>query len=180
VAPLKIKRAEAKKLYDQLASTGKYGCGFFGKDAIELILFNEFDYILDIGCGTNVFAKTLREKGIQAYGVDISNPKADFIAPAHKLPFEDEGYNWITSFDMLEHLFPGEIDEVLTEFERIARRGFIFSICYGPSKIDRRLHPTNKPEEWWIAKLSDYIKVNKWGRYLWGYLNTLEGESGCT
>ena len=64
----------------------------------------------------------------------------------------------------MEHLLPDEIDKVLREFYRVAINGFLFSITYQKSKrwMNHRLHPTVRPEEWWIDKLSKYGEVTKW------------------
>ena len=48
---------------------------------------------------------------------------------------------------------------------------FVFSISYGPSNIlikDQNLHPTVKPEEWWLRRIGRYCNVEKYKQYLVG------------
>lgn len=86
------------------------------------ILFNIIDEfirkdkkikILDIGCGTGIVMKRLGRYG-EAFGVDISNEAISFCkkrrikniinSDAKKLPFENNNFDLVTSFDVLEHV----------------------------------------------------------------------------
>ena len=98
-------------------------------------------------------------------------------AYAHSLPFLDGSIEWVTAFDVLEHLVPEEVDDVLKEFGRVASKGFVFSICHKPSRITLKgenLHPTVQPEEWWIERiqLATGARVQKRGRYLFCVLQS--------
>jgi len=92
-------------------------------------------------------------------GVDFACRSADIIAPAHDLPFEDKDFELITAFDMLEHLLPDEVEAVLKEFERVAKR-FVFSISHVPSVIGD-LHPTVRPIKWWKQMLPEGTTIAK-------------------
>ena len=69
--------------------------------------------ILDIGCGTGIVMKKLESYG-EAFGIDISDEAILFCikrgikniskANAEKLPFENNYFDLITSFDVLEHI----------------------------------------------------------------------------
>lgn len=111
--------------------------------------------LLDVGCGWNEFAKAIRGTGVDATGVDFACPGADVVAHAHELPFGDKYFGVLTSFDMLEHLTPEQVEPTLKEFSRVSK-SFVLSISHKPSRVKwcgENLHPTVFPQEWWINKI---------------------------
>lgn len=120
--------------------------------------------IIDVGCGGGQFVLWCKSRGIFARGVDIASP-FDCVAPAHDLPFEDDSFDYLTAFDMLEHLVEEDVENVLEEFNRVATKGFVFKIAYvqsvGKGINGELLHPTVKPESWWIDKIKKYGNVRK-------------------
>ena len=166
-------RRREREKYVQLYADQRlrYGSSNHGRDAVPLLLSQSPTSILDVGCGRNSFARSMRASGVMAVGVDHVSPSADVIAAAHALPFPEESFEWLTAFDVLEHLLTDEIDEVLEEFCRVASVGWLFSICYRDSVIrvnGETMHPTVRPEEWWRDRLSQWINVESHGPYLWG------------
>jgi len=146
--------------------------------------------VCDVGTGWGEFPKALHEAGVPyVMGVDfalpVEGPAATYDdggtlamrnAPAHALPIADNGVEWITALDVLEHLLPEEVDVVLREFGRCASKGFIFSICYHEScnKVHGEgLHPTVKPEVWWIERINAVTgaSVAVRGRFLFCFLD---------
>lgn len=159
-------RAKYRRIYERET----YGVGNHGSQAIPII-HQEIKprNVLDVGCGSNAFCKLLRPLGIEAVGVDFASPLADVPAPAHDLPFLGGAFDLLTAFDVLEHLLPEEVPEVMDEFARVARRAWLFSICCRDST--RRspdgstLHPTVRPKRWWVDCLSRYGQVEMRGKY---------------
>jgi len=86
--------------------------------------------ILDVGCGTGANLLLLSEFG-DVEGVDISPDALDFcrergfkhlhLGAAEELPFEDNSFDLVTAFDVVEHLD----DDLagLREFTRVLRKG---------------------------------------------------------
>jgi hypothetical protein len=106
-------------------------------------------------------------------GVDPACPGADVSAEAVSLPFADKEFTVVTSFDMLEHLPECEVEAALAEMARVST-AFIFSISYVPSVNKwqgKTLHPTVKPECWWIEKImkAGGMHIDKNGRFLTGH-----------
>lgn len=170
---------ERDKYVALLRDKPDYGSTNHGKGIFEHLLSLRPASVVDVGCGHNDFARMCLHEGVHAIGVDFANTRADVISPAHQLPFHDGEFDWLTAFDLLEHLLTDEIDEVLTEFCRVAKTGLMFSICYRDSKITWKgetLHPTVKPEQWWIDVLSKYIHVKKFDGYLYGEKRADYGE----
>jgi len=141
-------------------SRKNYGHENNGKKFLRFIIKDlKPESIVDVGCGHNEFCQMLRQKlPIAAVGVDCSCPSADIQADADNLPFEDESFDLLTSFDMLEHIPPDEIDKVLSEFKRVSKRFLLqISLRQAPSRIDGEiLHPIVKPADWWMKKLEEF------------------------
>lgn len=170
---LNERRALEVQRYDQLHRGNRlYGASNHGAAARDLLLRLGVESLLDVGCGDNSFAKWWRSEGVLATGVDFADSRADFLAPAHNLPFPDDHFAWVAAFDVLEHLWPDEIDAVLCEFRRVGRVGLVVSISYEPAKTPApggNLHRTVKPESWWLDKLARILtKVQIHKGYLYG------------
>jgi len=144
---------------------GSSRSGNFGEFAIQDIIETGSEFVVDIGCGRNLVISKLKEYDIAGIGIDIANQFADVIAPAHKTTLDDNVATHITSFDMLEHLEPDGVSEVLIEWNRIAKPGclYIFSIatwCDKPKGMARKkkwqLHPTVWESEKWQSVLKEH------------------------
>jgi SAM-dependent methyltransferase len=129
--------------------------------------------LVDVGCGFNEYCQAIRQKfSIRAVGVDFACPGADIKAAATSLPFADQEFDVLTSFDCLEHLLPAEVEVALLEMARVSAR-FVFSISYAPSKCrwkGQGLHPTVHSEQWWISQImrAGGAKLVKVGKFLTG------------
>lgn len=160
-----------KKLYNK---NPLYGSQFHGRDACQFIANTlKPNSILDVGCGNNEFCIFMREKySIYTIGIDFAAPKADIIGDCHNLPCNNKSYDMITCFDVMEHLKEKSLLTVFEEFKRVSIRWLFFSISYTYSRSfnGKQLHLTVKKEKQWIKKLSNFIKVEKYKKYLWGQL----------
>lgn len=179
---LNEKRNAEKGLYDVIYSGddpyyADYGRHMHAKRCLGKIEGLKINSLIDVGCGKGQFPLWARQHGIETvYGIDFAAkfPKDTkgvtfFRGWAHELPLEDNAVEFVTSFDMMEHLIPEDTHNVLDEFDRVSSKGMIFSISYIPSvtKVNgQNLHPNVHPEEWWIETLSKYGKVEKYDIYL--------------
>lgn len=62
-------------------------------------------------------------------------------------PVNDK-YDWVTAIDLFEHLFCDNVEEVIRETKRVARRWIIAKIC-----------TAKQPHEVWCAKRASYEEV---------------------
>ena len=112
----------------------RYGNAFDGKESIDDIMQLKPTSMLDIGCGHNQFIKKIKQiKDIRAVGIDIACPSADFIAPAHILPF------------------------------KVANRIYLkISLAHSKTLIDNEpVHVCVKPKEWWVEISRKYFQDTK-------------------
>jgi SAM-dependent methyltransferase len=85
--------------------------------------------LLDVGCGRGEILRHCKRLGIQACGVDYA-PVALHMAQdagsvsqadAKWLPFRDAFFDRVLMFDLVEHLYPWELDQALAEARRVLR-----------------------------------------------------------
>lgn len=73
-------------------------------------------------------------------------------ALAHEIPFEDESFDHVTCFDVLEHLIEDDIRPCLAHMLRIARKTCTVSASARPSVFGGRdLHISKRPDAEWDA-----------------------------
>jgi SAM-dependent methyltransferase len=95
--------------------------------------------ILDFGCGDGTVVRMLRARGLDAYGVDVRWPGADFgdveaselghegllryYDEGGRLPFPDGMFDVIISDQVFEHVEP--LEAAVRELERVAAPGAV-------------------------------------------------------
>jgi len=94
--------------------------------------------LLDVSCGTGNLIKCAGEKGIEGYGIDISETalmlarrniecrKRTVLADATYLPFKDGYFDLVTNFASLQYYTDQE--KAISEMVRVARKGGGFCI----------------------------------------------------
>lgn len=113
----------------------------FPEEAVDFILRKigrENPCVLDIGCGTGIATRQLREKGAEVTGTDIDadmirQAKVDNryrveyqVAPAEKQPFENNVFDAVTAFSAF-HWFATKA--ALDEIKRVLKpNGFFFAV----------------------------------------------------
>jgi len=131
--------------------------------------------MLDLGCGNGLVVSYLHSKGFNIRGVDITLAGLDtkyisynnetipvskagrelFVkAPLWEMPFGNDEFDLTFSCDVLEHIPPEYVENVLKEICRITKTTTYHIIA---TFEDRDFHPTVQPIEWWREQFS---KVN--------------------
>ncbi|MBI4004609.1 UMP kinase [Candidatus Roizmanbacteria bacterium] len=93
---------------------------------------------LDVGCGTGRLVKYLRMLGVDAYGVELSNDVLELAEPASKpylrqgdigrLPYEENQFDLVLTFDVLEHVERSKIKKAIEETVRVSRKHILHKI----------------------------------------------------
>jgi ubiquinone/menaquinone biosynthesis C-methylase UbiE len=93
--------------------------------------------LLDVGCGTGFFLKHVASKGLDTYGVDISEEGvkiAQVVSPDSKikvgkgeqLDFPNEYFDYVTCNGALEHFL--DMEKGVKEMVRVANKDAVFCI----------------------------------------------------
>lgn len=123
--------------FDSVIETYSQGRKEFPAEVLDILwghLRVKFPSILDVGCGTGIGTRQIRNSGAKSTGCDISSGMIDVarlspgdieyvVAPAHRLPFRDETFDAITAFSAL-HWFCDSAS--LHELNRVMRPGGVF------------------------------------------------------
>jgi len=99
---------------------------------------------LDIGCGTGISTRQLKQSGFEVIGADKDSVMIDValkqsddipyvIAPANKLPYETDKFDLLTAFTAF-HWFNNE--ESLLEIRRVMKEGGIFFAALKTNRKD--------------------------------------------
>ncbi len=93
---------------------------------------------LDVGCGTGGLVKWLRFFGIDAHGVEISPDALELADPSLKpylkeadiikLPYEENQFDLVVTFDVMEHLERGRIKKAIDETLRVSKKYVLHKI----------------------------------------------------
>jgi SAM-dependent methyltransferase len=114
---------------------------------------------LDVGCATGFVVEALRELGLDAEGVDVSQYAVDHAALGARghirradlrrgLPFGDGRFELVTALETLEHLEPREVPGALAEIARVSSAYVLATIpSFGLNR--------NGPGGWYQVKVRD-------------------------
>lgn len=102
--------------------------------------------LLDIGCGFGLYVDYFSKKGFSGTGVDFTrefiqsaqkSKQGNFVfAAADNLPFENNSFDTVLLFDILEH---GDEEKILKEAIRVTRQRLIIIV---PREVDKKLADT--------------------------------------
>jgi SAM-dependent methyltransferase len=165
-------------------SAGFYDKGFDGR------LWGEFwrtvdlrgALVLDYGCGDGAFSQRLVRRGARVCGLDISeeivaqaraaNPPGDdgfpqfFVGDAHRTPFSEGTFDYVTGNGALHHL---DLDRAYEEVHRVLKPGgrafFLEPMYYHPLLwLWRRMTPKLHTEDERPLSAADWERARGWFR----------------
>lgn len=122
--------------------------------------------ILVVGCGNGKTCKYLVDVGHTVTGLDIvpgpyNRDGYEFVLhdlESGSMPFADKQFDVVMCFDVMEHLEPDKVQEILGDIFRVAKK-VIFGIpLLHPTEgkpLLKQLHKTVRPAHWWIERLDN-------------------------
>ena len=152
---------------------------------------------LDVACGPGLLLGVVAEKGVNTYGIDISEtaiemaktklPKADLqVANAEDLPFEDNNFDFISCLGSLERML--DLEKVLKEQLRVTKQDakFVYLVRNSEATIwkyfkkglrlhNRKGHQEAANLETWKQRFInvgfkvEHIYPDQWPRQRWYY-----------
>lgn len=111
--------------------------------------------ILDYGCGAGSLKETL--------GIEVMREYDPAVEGKDHLPLPAE---LVVCTDVLEHIEPEKLDNVLKHLQRLCRRQAFFVIATRPAmkhlSDGRNAHLIIESPEWWREKLQERFKIDRW------------------
>lgn len=148
------------KLQQELHKNPGYGVASlaFAPLIAEIIKVGGITSISDYGAG-----KKNLQRGLELNGVsNILYYPYDPVFPEYGEPLPAE---LVCCIDVLEHIEPELIDNVIYDLAKITNHVGFFSIHTGPAKKlladGRNAHLIQKSTSWWLPKLCQYFEIIK-------------------
>ena len=119
--------------------------------------------VLDIGCAYGYIVEALREKGVDAYGIDVSSyaisqanekikPYLKAMSALDDLPDDfPKKYDLVISIEMIEHLYEEDGLKVIDKMVNYSDKILISST---DSDFDEPTHFNVQPQEYWSEKFA--------------------------
>jgi hypothetical protein len=133
--------------------------GFFGGIADRIVSELNPRHVLDAGCALGLLVETLRARGVDASGIDLSSYAIANAAPDVR-PFLREGsvameldrfYDLIVSIEVLEHM---PSDEAVRAVENFCRHTDDVLFSSSPLDFSEATHVNVRPPEDWAAEFA--------------------------
>lgn len=133
--------------------------------ALLIKLFLNPKNCLDVGCGTGKLVRWLKFFGIEASGIEISKEALTIIdtnvkpfikyGDIAKIPYKDEQFDLVVSYDVMEHLERSKIRKAAEETIRVSRKYI--------------LHKIYTPENRWITLThkTDFSHLSVFSKKYW-------------
>jgi len=151
---------EYRELQKKLHQNPNYGVASlsFAPIVTEIIKQAKIKSISDYGAGKKNLLIGINNNGVK----DIEYFPYDPAFPEYGKPSPAE---LVCCIDVLEHIEPDLIDNVIQELASITENLGFFSIHMGPAaKIladGRNAHLIQKPSSWWLPKIVKYFEIHQ-------------------
>lgn len=156
-------REQQTKLHAQHANYGVASV-MHAPDVARIINQFGIDNVLDYGAGKLGLIRTISEKRLVGH-------KFDYRAyePANpQYAAEPEPADLVACIDVLEHIEPECIEDVLDDLQRVTRWIGFFTIATEPAMKTlpdgRNAHLIQQPMEWWLPKLWTRFQLHSFQR----------------
>lgn len=161
-----------RRMQQELHQNPNYGVASlaFAPLVADLIRQAGIKSVSDYGAGKKNLLKGLAEAGIQGIAYHPYDP----AFPEYGAP---QPADLVCCIDVLEHIEPELVDNVIAELARITTNLGLFSIHMGPAmKVlsdGRNAHLIQKPSSWWLPRLTQHFEIlqlqthNTMGHGIW-------------
>jgi len=126
------------------------------KDVISCIENHNPKSLLDYGAGKGALSHALKDKNLDLFEYDPGIPeKSNSPEPA----------DLVCCIDVLEHVEPDQVDNVLKDLQRVVSDKGFFLISLIPAMSilpdGRNAHILLESPQWWCSKIEKYMKVDE-------------------
>lgn len=149
-----------------LGGEGDYGWesehwrGFFQMVADRVVGVVNPSTVLDVGCAKGLLVQALREKGVEASGLDVSEHAVetshpdvrDHLRVASATDPIGGRFSLVTCIEVLEHMAPAPAQQAIDRMAEVSDR-----ILFSSSPSDHRepTHINTRPTDQWVASFAE-------------------------
>jgi Methyltransferase domain len=165
---------EYRKMQQKMHENPEYGKASLGyvevvADVISRTGVNE---MLDYGAGKGRLAQALKDhikRPLRVFQYDPAIP--EWSAPPQPCQL-------VVCIDVLEHIEPSLIENVLDDLKRVTQGAGVFTIHTGPAlKVlpdGRNAHLIQRPPDWWLPQILQRFDLVNFARYGNGFMVLVE------
>lgn len=139
---------------------------FFGGVADGIIREFQPERVLDVGCAKGFLVEALRARGVEAWGIDVSEYAISEVhgsvsqycrVSSAANPVLPEGFptsfDLVTCIEVIEHM---EVEDTHATIENFARWGGRLLFSSSPEDFSEATHITVRPPDYWAARLATH------------------------
>lgn len=162
-------RAQQKHLHD----TTEYGTASaqYAPMVCKLINQHKITKVLDYGAGSRL---TLIRAINELRKVDHAFNYVPYEPAVPDFAKEPEPAEMVTCIDVLEHIEPDFLDNVLNDLKRVTEKVGFFTVSCVPAQKTlpdgRNAHLIQEPPEWWLPKITDRFTLQTFQRVPGGFI----------
>jgi hypothetical protein len=160
---------EYRRIQEQLHRNPDYGVASvtFAPLVAEILTQVRATELLDYGAGKGRLGQTLRQHVQGRLTIHHYDPAVpEWSAPPAPCAF-------VACIDVLEHIEPHLLDNVLDDLKRVTARVGVFTVHTGAAlKVlpdGRNAHLIQKPAEWWLPKILERFELVTFNRMPQGF-----------
>lgn len=164
-------RAQQKALHDDPTQIYGTASQVYAPVVAKIINSYQVNTLLDYGAGARLtLIKTIAEQRLVQRKFDYRayEPAVEMYA---KTP---EPAEMVACIDVLEHIEPDLLDNVLDDLKRLTQRIGLFTVSIRPAirvlSDGRNAHLIQEPAEWWLPKITDRFCLQTFQRQKDGFL----------
>ena len=169
---------EYRKMQQELHRNPNYGVASveYAPLVAQVMEATGITEILDYGAGKGRLGQTLEDM----YENPLVIHHYDPAIPQWSAP--PEPCNLVACIDVLEHIEPQLLDNVLDDLKRVTARVGVFTVHTGPAAKfladGRNAHLTQKPASWWLPKFLERFELVTFNRMAQGFYVVVERKRG--
>ena len=167
---------EYRKEQETLHENPNYGVASvsFAPMVTNLINTLGIDEMLDYGAGKGRLAQSINPQ--RRVIIELYDPAMPDYCEA------PEPRQFVTCIDVLEHIEPDLLDNVLDDLKRVTKQYGFFTIHTGPAiktlQDGRNAHLTQETYEWWMPKIWDRFHVHQMTHTHSGFSVIVKAKNG--
>lgn len=147
---------------EQMHRDYEYGTAskFYAPLVAKVINQYQVDRMLDYGAGRGNLLKTLAENKLLERPVKVQH----YEPAVEEWSQEPDPCEMVACIDVLEHIEPHLLDNVLDDLKRLTRRVGAFSVSTEPAKKilpdGRNAHLIQEDAQWWLPKIMERFELH--------------------
>ena len=169
---------EYRSMQEQLHANPDYGVASvaFAPMVAQVLEAYRVRALLDYGAGKGRLGATLKQHMQQPPAIHHYDPAVPEWA-ARPEPCE-----FVACIDVLEHIEPSLLDNVLEDLRRVTARAGVFTVHTGAAvKVlpdGRNAHLIQQPPAWWLPKFLERFELITFNRIKHGFWVVVERKAG--